>query len=886
MRSIALACLIGALSLTGAADRTFPGVKYRAIGPFVGGRAANVVSVPGDPLTYYVAAAGGGVWKSEDGGLNFKPVFDGQPAAVIGAIAVAPSDKSVLYVGADDGIYRTADGGKRWKHVWNEAGQIAQLAVDPANAEVAFAAVAGHAYGPNKERGVYRTRDGGKTWVRVLFRDADTGATAVVIDAENPRIVRARLQRVSRKPWETVTGKPATLVSRDGGDTWEAAKEEDYLALEQPETRPAAVNPRLPLGEFPRVAADNAVPYRVLGAGVSGDSRSAADWFSVGGDGFAVPDPADPALVYSGGPEGKLFRYDHRTRQARDVSVVTIEDGKYRFAAVAPVLISKHDPKTLYHAGNAVFRSTTGGQTWDKVSGDLTRNDKNKTANGYGAITVLSESSANKKILWAGSDDGLIHLSQDAAYTWKSVTPGLADLPDWARISGIEPSPHDEATAYAAVDARTLDDPKPHLWKTTDFGDTWTRISAGLPAGEAVLVVRADPKKKGLLYAGTSRGVWVSTNDGKAWRPLKLNMPTVAVGDLAVKDDDLIVGTLGRGVYILDDLTPIREWAPAVADKPAHLFTPLPAVRWSQRQNVPGFQESTAGEAAPTGAVLNFHLKTAAKKAIVLDVYDANSKRIATVVGKESAVAGVNRLLWDLRHDGAKPLTANTPGERGPLVAPGMYTVKLIADGRPLTSTLEVRMDPRVTEPRGVSTLKFPPQLIPVPPRAATPEEIARLKKTPWLSRRNALDVVVEEAKEQEQFGLKVRDEIGNAASLMEELGLVRRQIELHQELLGRAPKAKMVLKMERAAGVRINAVEAKLTAGRGIRAKLSGLLVAVTTGDGPPTASQRQLAEELEQAVAEARAEWGRVIADDLPPLNDLARKQNTPMIWVPSGK
>ena len=284
MRSTFLVCLIGALSLTapaGAADRTFPGVKYRAIGPFAGGRAAPGVGVPGDPLTYYVAAAGGGVWKSEDGGLNFKPVFDGQPASVIGAIAVAPSDKSVVYVGAETGIYRSVDGGKRWKHVWNEAGQIAQLAVDPANAEVAFAAVAGHAYGPNKERGVYRTRDGGKSWVRVLFKDADTGATAVVIDAENPRIVRARLQRVSRKPWETVTGKPSTHVTRDGGDSWEAAKEEDYLALEQPETRPSAVNPRLPLGEFPHVAADTAVPYRVLGAGVSGDGRAAADWFAV-----------------------------------------------------------------------------------------------------------------------------------------------------------------------------------------------------------------------------------------------------------------------------------------------------------------------------------------------------------------------------------------------------------------------------------------------------------------------------------------------------------------------------------------------------------------------------------------------------------------------------
>jgi len=852
MRAISLAGLLAVVAIAGAADRTFPGLQYRPVGQPAGGRVAQAVGIPGNPLIYYVAADGGGVWKSADGGLSFQPIFDGQPASQVGAIAVAPSDKNVVYVGAENGIYRSADAGKRWKHVWNEPAEIAQLAIDPTAATVAYAAVGGRPYAANKERGVYRTRDGGKTWVRVLFKDAETGATAVVIDADNPRVVWAKLQHVVRKPWATVADERTTHVSRDGGDTWEAAAADDFPAVDQ--------------GRW----IDPANPKRVIavrGGAVGISTDGGRTWHSPALPLVDVPHLTAAADVsYSSAPGGRVFRHDRRTGQSREVGGVTVDDGKYRFAAAAPVLVSRHDPKTVYHAGNVLFR-TTGGQTWDKVSGDLTRDDKNKRADGYGTVSVVSESPANKKVLWTGSDDGRVHLSQDAAYTWKDVTPGIADLPDWAAITGIEPSPHDEATTYVAADARQLDDPRPYVWKTTDFGDTWTRVSAGLPAGESVRVVRADPKKKGLLYAGTDRGVWFSADDGKSWRPLKLNMPTVAVGDLAVTGDDLLVGTLGRGVCVLDDLTPVRQWSPAVAAKTAHLFQPLPAVRWHQRQNV------------PTGAVFSYYLKSAAKKPIVLDVYDANNKRIATVTGTEPAAAGVNRLLWDLRHDGT-----GTPGERGPLVAPGLYTVKLLSGGQTLTAPLEVRMDPRVTEPRGVSTLKFPPQLIPVPPRTATPDEIARLETAPWLSRRTNLDVVREEAKDQEQFSLRVRDEIGRAAGLTEELRLVRRQLELHQELLAKAPKAKGVLKLERALDAKLKALESRVQ--RGARGRLAGLLAAVTEGDGPPTQSQRQLADDAEQALAEAAAEWARVTAEDLPPLNDLARRQNAPMIWIRPGK
>lgn len=1105
MRSIALACLIGAFGTTllvadedkPETPKHFGGLKYRAIGPAAGGRTTRAVGVPGDPLTYYVASAAGGVWKSEDGGLSFKPIFDDQPVAAIGSIAVAPSDRNVIYVGtgeanirgnvaAGNGIYRSLDAGKTWKHVWNEIGQIGQIVVHPKNPDIAFAAVLGHAFGPNKERGIYRTTDGGKTWERVLYKNVDTGASDVAIDPNNPRVIWAGLWQARRKPWEMTSGGPGggLYVSRDGGDTWDQVGPESpkkktgdrglppgpwgkvcvavaptdsnriYANIEAekgglyrsddggdswdlasddaairrrpwyfstitvhptnadvvfcPQVHPMKsldggkhfqqvkgtahmdhhdlwidpTNPKrmidandggvdistdggktwrappLPLGQFYHVAVDNSFPYRVMGSmqdqgTVSLPSRSLngsgivpGEWINVGGGeaGFCVPDPSDPNLVYAGEYGGYFSRYDHRTRQSRHVGAFPYDpsghgsgDLKYRFQWTSPIMISKHDPKTVYHAANVLFRTTTGGQSWDKVSGDLTRNDKSKQrwsggpitgdntgVEVYGTIFALSESPLNKKVLWAGSDDGLVHLSQDTAYTWKNITPAIDGLPDWGTVSCIEASPHQESAAYVVVDAHRLDDYRPYIWKTTDFGESWTSITEGIPENEYVRVVRADPKKKGMLYAGTERGVWFSTDDGKSWNPLRLNMPTVAVSDLVVKDDDLVVSTQGRSLFIFDDLTPVREWTKGVGNKREHLFPTPPTIRWYLHGNVTKHQEEHAGENAPVGAVFTYYLKSAPKKPIVIEVYDEKDKRVALIEGKDKnskepepedeaprkpkpeipAEEGINRFVWDLRHDGAKliPKAMVDAGDpaNGPLVAPGTYKIKMLVDGRALSSKIDVRMDPRVTEPRGVTTLKFPPQLIPAAPRVATPEEIARLEKAPWILRRNALDVIREEAKEQEQFGLRLRDDLSKVTEIVEELHQVRRQIDLHHELLGKDPKAKVFLKTEKAIAIKIDEIEAKLhnpkakvtydilaqKGGAKLYSQLASLQGFATNGDGPPTQGQRQSADDLEKELTDLEADWTRVKTDDIPPLLELARKQNRPMIWLPPAK
>ncbi len=1082
----------------------FNGLKYRSIGPYAGGRTTRAVGVSGDPLTYYIAAANGGVWKSEDGGVKFKPIFDDQPVSSIGSLAVAPSDPNVIYVGtgeanirgnvaAGNGIYKSVDAGKSWKHVWKQVSHIGTMVVHPANPDIAFAAVLGHAFGPNAERGVYRTTDGGKSWDRVLFKDVDTGGSDVAIDPNNPRVIFAGLWTARRKPWDLVSGGPGSglYVSRDGGDSWDQlgpekapkkkkVKDESkdnglpagpwgkvcvaiapndskrvYALIEAekgglfrsddggdswelasndrnilqrtwyfgtltvhpsnadvvfaPQVRmqksidggktfkaikgfshgdhhdmwidpkdprrmitaqDGGVDistdggriwraPALPLAQFYHVHCDNSVPYRVMGCmqdmgTASGPSNSSAgpgvllgDWHTVGGGeaGYAVPDPFDPNIVYAGEYGGYISRYDHRTRQARNVGIYPYdpsghgaEDLKYRFQWTSPIVVSRHDRGTVYHAANVLFKTTNGGQTWDKVSSDLTRNDKNKQkwAGGpitgdntgveiYGTIFALAESPINKKVLWAGSDDGLVHVSKDQSYTWRNVTANVPELPDWGTVSCIEPSPFDDGTAYLVVEAHRLDDYKPYVWKTKDFGETWTRITDDLPGGEYARSVRCDPKKKGHLYLGTERRVWHSPDDGESWHPLQLNMPSASITDLVVKDDDLVVGTLGRSIWILDDLTPLRQWTDSIEKKAGHVFPTRSAIRWQKHGLISSSQGLAAGENPPDGATLNYYLKEKTKGPITIEVYDAKNERVVKIEGKpekepkpdeddedDSEVKkpeipgkpGVNRFTWDLRHQGAELIAKAQVDlgipKSGPTVAPGTYTVKIIVDGQMYSIPLEVRMDPRVVEPRGSATAKALPQKIEVMPRVASPEEAKALESAPWILRRNALDLVAEEAKEQEQFATRVRDDVTRLTGIVRDLRAAKRQLDLHSDLLAKEAKAKPYLKEAKTLSEKLVALEEKLhnpkakvsydilaqKGGAKLYSQLGALYSFASDGDGPPTQGMRQLADDLEKELGDLEAEFGKLRSEDVAKLNELARPLQLPMIWLPAPK
>lgn len=1079
---LALLALVSFAQFTPAGEpKPFDAAKYRLVGPFAGGRVSRACGVPSDPLTYYAATASGGVWKSADGGLSWKPIFDDQPTSSIGSIAVAPSDPNVVYVGTGEanirgnvspgaGLFKSTDAGKTWKHVWKQVGQIGTVAVHPKNPDVCFAAVLGHAFGPNSERGVYRTTDGGKTWDRVCFKNDETGASDVCFDPSNPRVLFAGFWQTRRRPWEHTSGGPGSdlFVSRDGGDTWESLANPERKADAKPnglpakpwgkvgvavaptdsqrvyavieaekgglfrsddggdtwanvnDTRPVrqrawyystlTVHPRnpdvlfapqvsllksadagktfeevngprhgdhhdlwidpknplrminandggvdittdggktwhapaLPISQCYHVSVDSRTPYRVMAclqdlgsaSGPSNSLRSGGiglgDWHNVGGGeaGYAFADPTDPDIVYAGEYGGIMTRYDHRTGQARNVTLNQFNASgidpakmKYRFQWTAPILISRHDPKTVYHAANVLFRTRDGGQTWDKISTDLTRNDKQKQQWSGGPITgdntgaeiyctifALAESPLDKGVLWAGTDDGLVHISRDAGKTWTNVTANVPDLPDWGTVTCIEASPHAAGTAFLVVDNHRMDDYKPHVWKTTDFGKTWAKITEGLDAGTHAKVVREDPKRKNLLYLGTERGVQLSRDAGKTWEPLQLNLPTVPVHDLVVKGNDLVLATHGRSLWILDDLTPVRDTTPAIAKKAAHLFAVQPATAWRYTWGGPtsGFTPHAQGTNPDAGAVVWYSLGESFKGEVTVEVLDAKGALVATAKGKREPgaapkddkkdkddpnapkrklepTAGLNKFVWDLTHDGAKVISgaavdmgsadANVP------VAPGTYTVRLTAGNQKLTQTVTVTADPRWLA-RAARSLKPDERVKIEAVGGVLPEEAAQKGLT-----------------EQQALALAVRDDITKLSNTVARLRAIKKQIDLRDELLKDRQEAKELLKETEALNKKLDAIEEKLhnpkakisydifaqKGGAMLYSQLAWLLANLTDGDGAPTKPQRELATEFQNELAGLVSKFEALAKDDIAKLNAAAKKLGVPELYVP---
>lgn len=868
-----------AFALPALADPTVnlaaAGLQWRGIGPFRGGRAVSVTGVPSQPNTFYMGAAGGGVWRTVDAGQRWTPILDNAGTGSIGAVAVAPSNPSVIYVGTGEGamrgdmtngmgVVRSTDGGKTWSApTLTDSRQIGTIVVDPTNPDIALVATIGHAFGPNTERGVFRTVDGGKTWTRVLYKDENTGAIDVTLDPHNPNIVWAALWTVRRQPWSFSSGGAGSGLYRsgDGGVTWThvtgnglpdgilgridvqvsgADSNRIYAMVEAKDgglyrsedagahwarisqdgrirqrawyfskiyADPKAIDtvyalntgmlrstdggksfnlvsathgdhhslwinpsdPRIlvnandgggsvsmdggatwstqenqPTGSFYHVATDMRFPYWVYGAQQDNSNLAVAsfedegvigpkDWYVAGGgeSGFVVPDPRDPQIIYSDA-ENQFGRFDRRAMQVRDISPDPIDNSghpaselTHRFNWTSPLMLSPHDPDTLYAASEVVWKSTDHGNSWTIVSPDLTRNDKSKqTPSGgpltkditsveyYDTIFALAESPLAKGKLWAGSDDGLIHLTQDGGGHWADVTP--KGMPAWSSIDMIDPSPHDAHRAYVAVDRHKLDDIAPYAWKTTDDGRTWTSISAGLPHGAVVHAVREDPARAGLLYAGTEIGVFVSFDDGGSWQRLGRGLPAAAVHDITVKGDDLVAATHGRSFWILSNLSPLRQTS--ASSEPVTLYAPQTAVRLHYPDAIDS--RHPVGQNPPAGALIDYTLASAPTGEATLDIVDAEGHAVrhlsSTKTTKEiqppewpdqlvpndliPAKVGFNRLVWDLRMDDP----AQIPGAfysgsapRGPLVAPGVYQLRLAANGVTKTQSLTVVADPR-----------------------------------------------------------------------------------------------------------------------------------------------------------------------------------------------
>ena len=875
----------------------FREMRWRMIGPHRGGRTKAAAGIPDRPGVFYVGAVNGGVWKTDDYGRTWTPIFDDQPTGSIGAIAIAPSNPDILYVGSGeglqrpdlstgDGIYKSTDGGKTWRHLGLRGGrQIPQIVVDPQDPNRLFVAVMGSPYGPGPERGLFRSTDGGENLEKVLYRDEDTGAVDVVLDPKDARTVYAVLWEERLAPWENgiFTG-PGSGVhkSTDGGTTWRPVvkglptfaedglgrigitvapseprrlfatveakskgglyrsddageswtivnadsrvteRGQDFAEVKvhprDPDTVFTAsvvtwkstdggktftgfrgapggddyhriwINPRdpevmliasdqgaivtanggrswsswynQPTAQLYHVSADSAFPYRVCGGqqesgsvciSSRGDDGQITfrEWHPVGAEeyGYIAADPNDPDVVYG----GKISRYDRRTGEAQDVSPRMLRGDEYRVLRTEPILFSPTDPHTLYFASNQVWKTTDGGQGWTAISPDLTRKTWTAPPNvgkyagteaakptRRGVVYTLAPSPLDGNRIWAGTDDGLIHLTTDGGTSWTDVTPPeLRDRP-WSKISLIEASHFDAQTAYAAVNTFRLDDLRPHVYRTRDGGKSWTETTAGLPDGGVVNAVREDPVRRGLLFAGTEQAIYVSFDDGESWQSLRLNMPATSIRDLVVKDDDLVVGTHGRSFWILDDITPLRQIAHATPQEAAFLFPPQQAwrFRWNKNTDTPLPPDEPAGQNPPDGAIVHYFLKGPASAPVVLEVLDSagavvrryrsDDKPEPPAEGRNipdywirppqilPATAGLHRFVWDLHHHPAPaaakftyPISAvyaNTPREpRGPWAVPATYTVRLTVDGRTLTQPLVLKMDPRVkTPPEGL----------------------------------------------------------------------------------------------------------------------------------------------------------------------------------------
>lgn len=858
----------------------FAGMRWRLVGPFRGGRAVTATGVAGAPDRFYFGAVGGGVWRTDNAGRTWEPIFDSQPVASIGAIAVAPSDPSVLYVGSGEadmrsdisygnGVYKSVDGGKSWAHIGlSDTRQVGRILVDPRDPDLVFVAALGHAYGPNRERGVFRSKDGGKSWAVVLFHDENTGAVDLAFDPRNSRTILAALWQTRRPPWNVYppsNGPGSGLYrSEDGGDTWAHvtnglpteklgririayapseprrvyavvdAKEgglyvsgdsgvswkrtnpdrriwqrgwyfagvtvdpkdanivyacnmalyrstdggktflpfkgapggDDYhrLWIDPADSRRMIVASdqgtvvtvdggqswsswyNQPTAQFYHVATDDRFPYWIYGA--QQDTGAAAtpsrtdylsitrrDWREIaagGENGYIVPDPKDPDVVWG----GTVGRFDLRTLQDLDVDPTLAHPGDYRGAWTLPLTISPRDLKAIWFGNQFLWKTTDSGRHWEKVSPDLTRENpgvpasldpataENSPVKGArrGVIYAIAVSPLADGMIWCGTDDGLIWLSRDDGKHWADVTPRA--LTPWSKVGILEASHFDAETAWAAIDRHRLDDIAPYIYRTRDGGKSWTLVAKGIPAGSYVNVVREDPLRRGLLYAGTETGVFVSFDDGDDWQPLQLNLPNCSIRDIDVNHGDLVVGTHGRSFWVLDNLSPIRQLHAGVAAADVFLFAPREAVRLHPAPflGTPEPKDEPMGENPASGAILDYTLKSAAPGPVLLEILDAKGDLVRRFSSDEqprspdlsripvtpdwvpvpeppSAAAGMHRFVWDLRYALPKELAGPGGSMRaaaGPWAPPGRYTVRLTAAGKTLTQPLVVVRDPRL----------------------------------------------------------------------------------------------------------------------------------------------------------------------------------------------
>ena len=1007
-------------------SKFFDKLKWRNIGPNRGGRSIAATGCPGRPLEYYFGATGGGLWKTTDGGLSWSPVTDGQiGSSSVGAVAVAETNPDVVYIGMGetqlrgsimqgDGVYKSIDGGKTWRHIGlTDTQAIARIRVHPTNPDIVYVAALGHPYGDNEQRGVFRSTDGGNTWKKILYVGSKAGATDLVIDRTNPKVLYASTWQVYRTPWKMWDGGAECKLfkSVDGGDTWieltknpgmpraplgaigitvspvdpnrlwaiveaneggvfrsddggwtwkltnnernlrqrafyysriyadtadrdtvygvnvgffkstDGGKTFQTISPPHGDNHDLWIDPNNPqrmieandggatvtvnggktwseeaysTAQIYHVIATSDVPYHVAGA--QQDSSTVAvpskgwenmqahgpnhGWYyEVGGgeSGYIAQSPTDPNVFYAGSQGALITRWDRSNGQVRDIQVYPrFFSGEpasalpERWQWTFPIVFSPVDPHTLYACSQHVWKTTDDGQSWQQISPDLTYHDPKTLGPSGGLITMdmngpeiyatvfaLAPSYRDANTIWAGSDDGMISVTRDGGKSWQNVTPG--DMSKFTRVSIIDASHHDPATAYIAANRYQMDDCGPYVWRTHDFGKTWTKIIDGIKSDHFARVIREDPVRKGLLYLGTEHGVYVSFNDGDTWQPLQLNLPDTQVADLVVKDNDLVIATHGRGFWLLENIGPLRQINDELAKQDVILFKPADAIR--------GVYDAT----------IQYYLSKQVES-VKLEILDAAGKVVQTFTGKEpeqkadasaprrrfrrggpsnpTTGAGLNQFTWSLSYPGAVSFEGmimwSAGTERGPMAPPGKYQVRLTVGKYSHTEPFAIRMNP------------------------------------------NLKGIHEEDLKSQFELAMKVRDKVSAADKAVIQIRDIRKQIEARLKESSDSQlsqSANSVLDKMRAIEeelyqVRNQSAQDPLNFPIKLNNRLGALGRSIETGDNRPTDATYKVFDELSKELEGHLENLSKVLKKDLVQLNSLLKEKNLAAVEVMEPK
>jgi len=911
------------------------------------GRISRIVIHPRDPNIVFVGAVGHcygpqkerGVFRTRDGGQTWEHVLFVDENTGCSDISMDPSNPQILFAGMwqivihtwgkfsggpGSGVFVSRDGGNSWQRLRGhglpafDVGKVA-VAVAPSNSDRVYALME-----TGDQGSLWRSDDGGYNWRvvsyerRLVERACYYTRLCIAPDDHNTVYIPCNSMYVSydggesienfsgggdnHDMWADPKNPQRMMIGNDGGVSITTTRGRQWRFV------------KLPIGQMYHVAVDNRIPYWVYSNMQDSTSKRGPSltfagpelpvWHSMGGceSGFSYPDPIDNNIVWGTCYSGTVEVHNLKTGLTRNVNPwpeksLDSPAGvlKYRWNWTHPIALSPHDHNVVYVGSQYVHMTNNGGQSWSIISPDLTTNDRSKmgssgglTADNLGVeygctLFAIAESPLEKGVIWAGSNDGLVHITRDGGRTWQNVTP--KEMPPWGTVSMIEPSRFEPGRCYLAVDGHQENIRDPYLFKTTDYGRTWKLISSNIPKSvfSYTSAIKEDPKRKGLLYAGTANAIYVSFDDGESWWPLQSNLPHAGITWIAIQEhfNDLVISTNGRGIWIMDDLTPLQQLTPEVLRSEVHLFAPRIAYRFKERaREDQAPNDQSRGQNPPYGAFINYYLKSGAKGEVIIEIFDENGEKVRTLSGPGQP--GINRVVWNLRHEPLKPIELRTtpdfhphvweerrfrgrdtrpvlhwgiqPPQAGVLAAPGGYTIKLSVDGQVLTQKLEVLKDPH---------------------SAGTVDDI----------------------KETVRLWKEVVDEINTVVDMINRLEWVRKQIEDMTKVLKRDEKAGPILDGLSKLDKKTMAVEDELLqrqlhasdpksyrAEMKLYSKLVWFSGEIGTGAGdvrntddyPPTNQQYEVHKLLQQRLEKVKAAYEELFNKEIPAFNKFAFERN----------